>query len=93
MFTSTAARIASRRIASTGARCLSTSTKSAPRSMNAAMPVLLAGGLAAIGLTQYDATETTKCFGGSNKVEEVAIKAVEDKFVTYWPRNIMVSGC
>jgi len=58
--------------------------------MNAAMPVLLAGGLAAIGLTQYDATETTKCFGGSNKVEEVAIKAVEDKFVTYWPRNIMI---
>lgn len=53
------------------------------------MPVLLAGGLAAVGLTQYNSSESTKCFGGSKKVEE-AVKAVEDKFVTYWPRNIMI---
>jgi len=51
------------------------------------MPLLVAGGLAAFGLTQYN--ETTKCFGGSNKTDE-AVKAVEDKFVTYWPRNIMI---
>lgn len=87
MIFTTAARHASRRFASAGSRCLSTSARSASSS-NAAMPLLVAGGLAAFGLTQYN--ETTKCFGGSNKTDE-AVKAVEDKFVTYWPRNIMVS--
>ena len=91
LFTTTAARIASRRITSVGARCLSTSAKTAPRSNNAAMPFLLAGGVAAFGLTQYNSNGSTQCFGGSKKVEE-AVKAVEDKFVTFWPRNIMVSS-
>ncbi len=94
MFSSSAARIVSRRIASSGVKCLSTSAKSAPRSLNSAMPVLLAGGLAAVGITQYNNSEKTQCFvGGSNKKVEEAVKAVEDKFVNYWPRNIMVSGC
>lgn len=89
MMFSTAARHASRRFASSGSRCLSTSAKFSNKSKNTAMPVLLAGGLAAVGLTQYNSSESTKCFGGSKKVEE-AVKAVEDKFVTYWPRNIMI---
>jgi len=40
-------------------------------------------------LTQYNSNGSTQCFGGSKKVEE-AVKAVEDKFMTFWPRNIMI---
>jgi len=90
-----ATRLASRRIAassirSTGVRCLSASTKAAPTSKNA-MPFILAGGLAAVGLTQYNNdSATTKCLLGKSKKVEEAVKAVEDKFGTYWPRNIMI---
>ena len=93
-----ATRLASRRIAassirSTGVRCLSGSTKAAPTSKNA-MPFILAGGLAAVGLTQYNNdSATTKCLLGKSKKVEEAVKAVEDKFAAYWPRNIMVSDC
>jgi len=51
------------------------------------MPILLAGGLTAIGLTQYN--NNVQCGAPTSKLEE-AVKAVEDKFVTYWPRNIMI---
>ena len=54
------------------------------------MPLVLAGGLAAFGLSQYNAA--VQCdVASSNKDVDEAVKALEEKFVTYWPRNIMVS--
>jgi|AntRauTorckE5430_2_1112549.scaffolds.fasta_scaffold03611_1 hypothetical protein len=87
LFSNAARRIAGSSIRSAGVRCLTTSTKSVPRGAKAAMPILLAGGLTALGLTQYN--NNVQCGAPTSKLEE-AVKAVEDKFVTYWPRNIMV---
>jgi len=87
LFSHAARRITASSIRSAGSRCLSTSTKAAPHSAKVAMPILLAGGLTAIGLTQYN--NNVQCGAPTSKLEE-AVKAVEDKFVTYWPRNIMV---
>jgi hypothetical protein len=90
LFTNAARRITSSSFRSAGVRCLSSTKAAAPK---AAAPILLAGaGLTALGLTynNYATTATTtQCLASTSKVEE-AVKAVEDKFVTYWPRNIMV---
>lgn len=90
LFTNAARRITSSSFRSAGVRCLSSTKAAAPK---AAAPILLAGaGLTALGLTynNYATTATTtQCLASTSKVEE-AVKAVEDKFVTYWPRNIMI---
>ena len=90
LFTNAARRITSSSFRSAGVRCLSSTKAAAPK---AAAPILLAGaGLTALGFTYNDyatTTTTTQCSAPTSKVEE-AVKAVEDKFVTYWPRNIMV---
>jgi len=87
LFTNAARRITSSSFRSAGVRCLSSTKAAAPK---ATAPILFAGaGLTALGLTYNNYATTTKCSAPTSKVEE-AVKAVEDKFVTYWPRNIMI---
>uniref|UniRef100_A0A7S1Z3M2 Adenylate kinase active site lid domain-containing protein n=1 Tax=Trieres chinensis TaxID=1514140 RepID=A0A7S1Z3M2_TRICV len=71
------------------------SSSSSQQQRAAAIPVLAA---AAMAVGAYRWTEDEKerndaaaqCFfGGSAKVEQ-AVKETEDKFATYWPRNIMI---
>lgn len=97
--TSSAARIATRRITSSSAvaRTSAFSTASKTRAgandefYRRAIPYLSAVGLVVAVSTQNSYTEDkTDCaIFGSRKVEE-AIKSTEDKFATYWPRNIMI---
>lgn len=99
MFASSSVRFASRRFATGSLRSISSASKSNGSRLNEeyfrkALPLLFAGGVTAIGATQLmnnnNKMDGTECaiFGGS-KVEE-AVKSTEDKFATYWPRNIMI---
>lgn len=85
MFSTAARRLTTTGVRSVGARCLSTSAKTASRSMNA-MPFLFAGGLTAFGLTQYNQSQSAQCDTAAGDDS----KTVENKFATYWPRNILI---
>lgn len=87
MFSTAARRLTTTGVRSVGARCLSTSAKTASRSMNKnAMPFLFAGGLTAFGLTQYNQSQSAQCDTAAGDDS----KTVENKFATYWPRNILI---
>lgn len=87
MFSTAARRLTTAGVRSVGARCLSTSAKTASRSMNKnALPFLFAGGLTAFGLTQYNQSQSAQCDTAAGDDS----KAVENKFATYWPRNILI---
>lgn len=97
MFVSTSAlRVAGRRAAASSVRRLASTSAKHASSANEqfrarALPVLAAAGLA-IGATQmFGEEDKSQCLFGrqSTKVEE-AVKATEDKFASYWPRNIMI---
>jgi len=87
-------RHASRRLTTTPFRSISSASRAANKSSNEeilrkALPLVLAGGVA-IGATQFSWQENqTDCALFSGKVE-AAVKETEDKFATYWPRNIMI---
>jgi len=97
LFANSALRTASRRIVSASTRCSSRSLASASKTQTSSneefvrktLPYLAAAGLAIGASTQFMEKENTECgmFGG--KVED-AIKKTEDKFASYWPRNIMI---
>mmetsp|Transcript_15541 Transcript_15541/g.18942 ORF Transcript_15541/g.18942 Transcript_15541/m.18942 type:complete len:322 (-) Transcript_15541:511-1476(-) len=94
MFTSSAVRLASRRIATTSLRTVSSASKAKGKTneefFRKALPLAFAGGVAAIGATQFGKDEETDCGIFTGKKVQEAVRATEDKFATYWPRNIMI---
>mmetsp|Transcript_27497 Transcript_27497/g.66789 ORF Transcript_27497/g.66789 Transcript_27497/m.66789 type:complete len:312 (+) Transcript_27497:72-1007(+) len=87
MFTS-AVRQSIRRVASTTARRgFATAGAKVAKSDNARRAVVAGAGLtlAVAALQQREDNKTQNLFGNKK-----AVKAVEDKFGTYWPRNIMI---
>jgi hypothetical protein len=90
IFARTATRFATRLNSSSRSAFLSTrAVRSNNELLRRAAPfIIAAGGFTIAGVT-YNNTE---CDNAANaKVIEASIKKVEDKFATYWPRNIMVS--
>lgn len=95
MFASSSAlRFATRRITSNSIRSISSASKANKSRFNEeylrkTLPLLFAGSVA-IGATQLVKEDETKCgvFGGKSVSQ--AVKETEDKFATYWPRNIMI---
>lgn len=88
MLSGFATRVVARRVVSTGARAAS--TRSAATSADARtsmMPLMVAaaGGLA-LGASQMRSEEKTQCLSKTDS----AAQAMENKFATYWPRNIMI---
>lgn len=97
MISSNAVRQLSRRVANSSVRgraflntAASSSSKSAKEDfVRSAFPLLAAAGLAIGASTQWN-QETTECGLLGGKKVEAAVKETEDKFATYWPRNIMI---
>ena len=95
MISTTALRMASRRAAVNAVRFSSSSTfqqASASANSNAnrnkALFATTAGLVAAVAvLQQQESNKTQNLFG---KTTANAVKDVEEKFGTYWPRNIMI---
>lgn len=91
MISSTAFRMAARRAASvstrsTAVRHSSTLQKATANNRNMAVVASAAGLVAAFAALQQQETNKTQNFFGSKK----AVQATEEKFATYWPRNIMI---
>ena len=91
MISSTAFRMAARRAASvstrsTAVRHSSTLQKATANNRNMAVVAPAAGLVAAFAALQQQETNKTQNFFGSKK----AVQATEEKFATYWPRNIMI---
>lgn len=92
MFASSAVRAASRRVvtSSTRRQFSSATAKTASSAPRSAAPMLTAAGLAtAAFVVQQSQDKTYNFFGGGDAVQK-AVKEAEDKFGTYWPRNIMI---
>lgn len=83
--------MAGRRLATTGSRRVfsATAVNAVKNNDNARMALMVTAGLSlAVATLQQREEKTHNLFGG-NKVEK-AVKATEEKFGTYWPRNILI---
>ena len=101
MFASSAVRAASRQVVASSVRrqfssvaaktvVKQTAGSSSSSSARAAAPFLAAAGLAVTAtMLQKREERTFNLFGGSDAVQK-AVKEVEDKFGSYWPRNILI---
>lgn len=89
IFARAATRFATRLNSSSRSAFLSTkAVRSNNELLRRAAPFMIAaGGLSIAGVT-YQNTECDSA--ANNKAIEESIKMVEDKFATYWPRNIMI---
>lgn len=94
MLLSSSARILSRRIIQTGSR-RKASTSNAIRyneeNLRKALPYYAsatAAALVAVGAIQHNSSQNITATEGASVQE--AVKAVEDKFAAYWPRNIII---
>jgi len=93
MLLSSTARLAARRVVSTAAfrssaRTATTRSAASADSRSSIIPlavVAAAGGLA-LGASRMREEEKTQCLFGTGSNTE----AIEEKFATYWPRNIMI---
>lgn len=90
MIAPAAFRMAGRRLATTGSRRVFSATAvNTVKNDNARMALMVTAGLSlAVATLQQREEKTHNLFGG-NKVEK-AVKATEEKFGTYWPRNILI---
>ena len=90
------ARLASRRIVNNVIRpgfrnyTSASASRSNEELIRKSLPFIAAAGML-VGVSQINKEEepTVQCLFKGNKTEE-AVKATEDKFATYWPRNIMI---
>ncbi|CAB9513378.1 Adenylate kinase (Fragment) [Seminavis robusta] len=94
MFASSAVRAASRqmatrRFASTAAKTMA--QQSSSNSSRLVAPFMAAAGLAvAATMIQQRENKTHNLIFGNSDAVQKAVKEVEDKFGTYWPRNILI---
>lgn len=92
MFASPAVRAASRRVAASSTQRHFFSAAAKTASSGSAAPIVAVAALAAAAVViqqREDKQKTYNIWGGTDAVEK-AVKEVEDKFGSYWPRNIMI---
>ena len=83
----TFARTAARRVVSNASRRTASTLRRGEEARRAVLPLMAAatavGGVGYMTLNQQE--NNAQCLSGANTAE-----AVEEKFATYWPRNIMI---
>ena len=92
MISSTAFRVASRRVVgrSLQQRGFSSATAAFTKSNTSSKALMATAGFAAAVVALQQQEESSKTYNFFGKSSAQLVKETEDKFGTYWPRNILI---